>query len=126
MNLAALTDRPAVSRFPQRVCHNLEPERVSFDEGERVSFDHDRIMRQWRQARHTEIPLPCSNWPTTDVRQVLTTIQMPSRDLNGNGRESACSGDANQDNNSTRLVFDADPVSGPRDLFGQVGDPRYP
>ena len=47
-NLAAFTDRPAVSRSTQRVRYDVE--------GERVSFDHDRTMRQRRQGRQSEIP----------------------------------------------------------------------
>ncbi len=52
MNLAALTDCPAVSQFPQGVRHNLE--------GERVNFDHDRIVRQKRlgsQGRNSAVLL---------------------------------------------------------------------
>jgi hypothetical protein len=48
MNLTALADRPAVPQFPQWVRFN--PER------ERVSFDHDRIMRQGQPDRQKEIP----------------------------------------------------------------------
>jgi hypothetical protein len=50
MNLVALTDRPTVSRPTQRV--RVNPER------ERVLSDHDRIMRQRRLGRHSEIRLP--------------------------------------------------------------------
>ena len=57
MNLATLADCPAVSQFPQRVRFN--PER------ERVSFDHDRIMRQRGLGRQGEIRPPYSNWRTT-------------------------------------------------------------
>src|SRR5271165_3573665 len=56
MNLATLTDCPAVSQFPQRVRFN--PER------ERVSFGHDRITRQRGPGRQGEIRPPHSNWPT--------------------------------------------------------------
>jgi len=57
MNLATLTDCPAVSQFPQRVRFN--PER------ERVSFDHVRIMRQRAPGRQGEIRPPYSTGPAT-------------------------------------------------------------
>ena len=57
MNPATLADRPAVSGSLQRV--RIDPER------EWVSFRHDRIMREGRLGRQSEIRLPYSNWPTT-------------------------------------------------------------
>ena len=43
VNLAAFADRPTVSSFPQRV--RLNPE------GERVSFEHDHILRHMSRHR---------------------------------------------------------------------------
>jgi len=55
MDLAALTNRPAVPRFPQRVRYNVE--------GVRMNFDHERIVQQRRWRHQNEIRSPESNWP---------------------------------------------------------------
>jgi len=77
MNLTALADRPAVPQFPQWV--RFDPER------ERVSFDHDRIMRQRRPDRQKEIPPSCCGGAAARALagSVAGTIKSPGQSLVG-------------------------------------------